>query len=83
MEPGGSGGTGEAKNSEAKATRRLKEPSLPDVELKRPPRQKIRDPTYAQNRPRHVRNHPHRTEGQRTRRLREAGETAGSRNSEA
>jgi hypothetical protein len=52
-------------------TRRLKEPCMLEVELSGPPRQNIhwQDPTKDQNHPRYAQNHLHRTNGQRTRRL--------------
>jgi len=58
-------------------TKRLKEPCLLEVELREPPRRKIRDPPNDQNRPRYTQNHPPGTNDQRTRRLNEARRTAG------
>ena len=52
-------------------TRRLTEMCLLEVEPRRPPRQKIQDLTNDQNSPRYAQNHPHRTNGQRTKRLKE------------
>ncbi len=50
-------------------TKRLKEPCLLEVELREPPRRKIRDPPNDQNRPRYTQNHPHGINDQKTRRL--------------